>query len=399
VRRNGLIWSDVEPNEGARNWSAVAALEAELIEAARLKFKVILIVRRTPKWAQKYPGVFCGPIRSDKMEAFGRFMGDAVTRYSAPPYNIKYWEIWNEPDSGGTDPNGDRGWGCWGEQADPYYGGRYYALALKAAYPDIKAADPGSQVVVGGLLANCDPIKPPSGRDCKQSKFLEGILVAGGAPYFDGISFHTYDCYYYPGAYGSENWHSAWNTTGPLLITKARFLRGVLGARGVTGKFMMDTELGLLCSSCHWTRRSGSAQCRPRSGGFNANGAPFTGSVGYCHAGGFRWSRPQASYPPRWCAPFLRPFLELRVNLSIHATLQYLAVVIGPPRIASRMNVLMTPSTHHQGLALSCRHHLHPFGCVILRVGMGSQRLERPDVMNLDFLMGATPLARVRQEA
>lgn len=249
VRRNALVWNLIEPTEGERNWAAVKAMEQELIEAAKLNFKVILIVRGTPSWAQKYRGSECGPIKSDKFEAFGRFMRDVAKRYSVAPYNVRYWELGNEPDAPVVIK--DNVWGCWGEPSDRYYGGRYYAQILKAAYPQIKAVDPGAQVLVGGLLLNCDPINPPRGADCRHSNFFEGILLETGGDYFDGVSYHSYDYYYgVPGQYGSDNWRSAWNTTGPLLITKGRFLRDVMKKYDVTGKFLMDTELALLCWDC-----------------------------------------------------------------------------------------------------------------------------------------------------
>ncbi len=247
VRRNALAWSAVEPIQGARNWSNVIALERELVEAARLNMKVILIVRSTPAWARKYTHSECGPVRSDRMAAFGKFMGDAVARYSKAPYNVKYFEIWNEPDA--PVASGAPVWGCWGEHNDAYYGGRYYATALKAAYPLMKAANPEAQVLVGGLLANCDPAR---GGKCVQSKFFEGILVGGGAPYFDGLSYHTYD-YYYAGSiggFGTPNWPSAWNTTGPLLVVKSRFFKDVMRTYHVTDKYIINTELAVICDSC-----------------------------------------------------------------------------------------------------------------------------------------------------
>ena len=247
VRRNALVWSAVEPIQGARNWSNVIALERELVEAARLNMKVILIVRSTPAWARKYTDSECGPVRSDRMAAFGKFMGDAVARYSKAPYNVKYFEIWNEPDA--PVASGAPVWGCWGEHNDAYYGGRYYATALKAAYPLMKAANPEAQVLVGGLLANCDPAR---GGKCVQSKFFEGILVGGGAPYFDGLSYHTYD-YYYAGSiggFGTPNWPSAWNTTGPLLVVKSRFFKDVMRTYHVTDKYIINTELAVICDSC-----------------------------------------------------------------------------------------------------------------------------------------------------
>ena len=93
TRRNALIWSSVESTEGARDWNAVASLESELQAASANGLQVILEVRSTPEWARKIAGSgsSCGPIRADKLAAFGAFMHDLVARYSAPPYNIKVW--------------------------------------------------------------------------------------------------------------------------------------------------------------------------------------------------------------------------------------------------------------------------------------------------------------------
>lgn len=48
LRRNGLIWHDVESEEGMRNWEALEKLEIELITASERGQEVILIVRGTP---------------------------------------------------------------------------------------------------------------------------------------------------------------------------------------------------------------------------------------------------------------------------------------------------------------------------------------------------------------
>lgn len=146
----------------------------------------------------------------------------------------------------------DSPYGCWGDASDDYYGGDHYGNMLKVVYPAIKAADPQAQVLVGGLLLDCDPAVSgcKDGRE-KSARFLEGILHAGGSDYFDGVSFHGYD--YYSGTMGSyynPNWQTAWNTTGPVGIAKAHFLEGVLSAHGVTGKFLMNTETAILCDSC-----------------------------------------------------------------------------------------------------------------------------------------------------
>jgi hypothetical protein len=261
ARRNGVLWSSVETTEGTYNWGALASLESELQNASNKGIQVILIVRSTPEWARKIAGSgpYCGPIHPDKLVAFGNFMHELVGRYSVAPYNVKNWELWNEPD---VDPSyfgyGDSVFGCWGDLSDEYYGGRYYAEMLKEAYPQIKAADPQAQVLVGGLLLDCDPRGSPSvcasldpPHNDKQPKFLEGILLGGGGPYFDGVSFHAYDYYMDSlGQYYNPNWQSYSNTTGSVIVAKAEFIQSLLNTKYVFGKFLMNTESAILCDSC-----------------------------------------------------------------------------------------------------------------------------------------------------
>lgn len=252
VRRNALLWPQVEPSEGARNWDAVAALEQDLIRAAENDLQLILIVRGTPAWAQKNEGVSCGPIRTDKLAAYASFLSDAVKRYSAPPYNVRYWELGNEPDVPSQDLPAGSPFGCWGDAADAYYGGGAYAEMLKAVYPKIKAVDSQIQVLVGGLLLDCDPLDPPvdangQKRDCQPSLYLEGILNAGGGEYFDGVSFHAYDFYWIEPLYWNPGWHSSSETTGPALINKARYLRALLDQYDYPDKYLVNSEVALLC--------------------------------------------------------------------------------------------------------------------------------------------------------
>jgi hypothetical protein len=258
VRRNALLWKDIEPTQGARNWSAASAMEADMVAAANNNIRLILIVHGTPSWAQQIPNAFCGAIRADKINAFAAFVRDAVARYSKPPYNVKYWEIWNEPDLGqpGVPPTSPiiQPYGCWGNPNDPYYGGSYFASVLQAVTPQIKAVDPSSRVLVGGLLLDCNPSRPPAGDSCLRGKYLEGILRQGGAPYFDGISFHAYDFFDIEanalGKYSSGNWFSTSSANGPVLIAKVQFIKNLLNQFGVTGKLLMNTEVGLLCYLC-----------------------------------------------------------------------------------------------------------------------------------------------------
>jgi hypothetical protein len=268
IRRPAIWWPDVEKTEGVRNWNApiIQSFDEELLNAARKGLQVIIVVRGTPSWAQARLGYECAPITRTKLSVFGDFMADIVGRYSVAPYNVKYYQIINEPDVDyhdvGTDHSSLRG--CWADDTDPYFGGRYYGEMLEAVYPKMKAANPLAQVVVGGLLMDCDPSVLPvgTGKGCnvtpqlKHVKFLEGILIyahAGktGKDWFDGISFHAYD-YYVPGTptnvYSNKYWNSTAQTTGPTMLRKLEYLKGVLATYNASDKFIMNTEAALLCS-------------------------------------------------------------------------------------------------------------------------------------------------------
>lgn len=245
VRRNGVFWDQIERTEGNRDWSSMANLEAEMALLNQNGMDLILIVRGVPEWAQADGGHTCGPIAQEKFGAFANFMQELVSRYSQAPYHVKYWELGNEPDAEYISDSSP--FGCWGEKGNKYYGGGKYGKMLKAVYPAIKAANPEAQVLVGGLLMDCDPENPPVGKTCTMSKFLEGILQEDAGDSFDGVSFHSYDFYGYLGGYSNPNWNGAYNTTGPVLDIKANFLYRVLERYGRTDKYLMATETALLC--------------------------------------------------------------------------------------------------------------------------------------------------------
>jgi hypothetical protein len=257
ARSGEVAWMDVQPVEGmAPDWDALAETEREWEIAAETGLTNIAIIDRTPEWARtdEYPDYPCGPVREDKLDEFASFMYQLVYRYSQPPWNIKYWEFWNEPD---VAPEivyvNDSPIGCWGDQDDPNYGGWYYAEMLKKVYPEVKRADPDAKVLVGGLLLDCDPRDPDlcvssyKGEGDRPPRFLRGILENGGKDYFDGVSFHAFELYYGGfGMYGNANWNSIWNETGPVILSKVDYLKGLLNEFNATGKLLLSTENALL---------------------------------------------------------------------------------------------------------------------------------------------------------
>ncbi len=179
VRQSGFLWSEIEPTPGAREWSRVAGLEADLQALAAQGLTAIAVVQSTPAWAQQIPGHSCGAIKPEALDAFAGFMRDLVARYSAPPYNIRYWEIWNEEDVDPSMVGPTSGFGCWGNATDPYYGGGAYAEMLKRVYPAIKQANPSAQVLLGGMLLDCDADHPLKGREWQKRRLGHEPGLAG----------------------------------------------------------------------------------------------------------------------------------------------------------------------------------------------------------------------------
>ena len=257
VRLNGLLWSRAEQVEGTYSWGDFSELEQEIINASTIGMNVILVVRSTPTWAQADSGSFCGPIKDDKVSAFANFLYEAVKRYSAAPFNVKYWQVWNEPDVDHnivlTNPaNSNAYFGCWGDPADTFYGGGDYADVLQAVYPKVKAASSEAKVLVGGLLLPCKQGVSLGSCD-HQEKYLEGILdhhgLNDGGEFFDYVAFHSYDYYWGTlGKYGNSNWGSRWDDS-PVITKKTAFLKDVLTQYGYLDKPLLSTETALVCGS------------------------------------------------------------------------------------------------------------------------------------------------------
>lgn len=245
VRYNGILWHEIEATEGNPDWSKLAKVDAELQAMQTAGVTPIVIIRGAPEWARQVPTSACGPIKADKLNSFASFVQQIVQRYSELPYNVKYWEIGNEPDVDVALVAGSSPFGCWGNNNDDYYGGGYYADMLKTVYPIIKQTDPAATVVAGGLLLDCDPTNPPEGKDCKPARFLEGILRNGGGNAFDILSYHGYS-YWKNEQTDWDLHHPSWKHRGGAIAGRADFLRSVLQQYNLTKPILVN-EIGLLC--------------------------------------------------------------------------------------------------------------------------------------------------------
>jgi hypothetical protein len=139
---------------------------------------IIGTVSIAPSWASSTAP--CPPIDEGHLDEYARFLTDLVNHYKASPYNIKYWELDNEPDNTSTG-SVQFGFGCWGN-----HGAEYATMAAKG-YAAIKAADPEAYVLMGGIAYDWFTPGGPFNRD-----FPDDVMENNGASYFDALNIHYF---------------------------------------------------------------------------------------------------------------------------------------------------------------------------------------------------------------
>ena len=221
-----LKWASIEPvNLTPENYTWRGNFEDWLAELSTRGIQVILTLIKNPEWAATYRG---GPIDLAGNGELVEFMTAAVARYSAPPYNVKHWEFYNEPDNG-IEFYAQYGWGYWGHDPEAY------AQLLAAVYQPIKEVDPEAQIVFGGLAY--DHWTSQGGPFVEE--FLDGVLQNNGGDYFDVMNFH-----YYPA------FRAKWEPYGRGIIGKASYLRDKLRSYDVDKPFIC-TEASMWSDEAH----------------------------------------------------------------------------------------------------------------------------------------------------
>lgn len=256
-RFSAFLWNKIEPvnvTPEQYDWGKVA--ENSLIAASQQGFQIIAVVKDTPYFAQKIidpKNIPCSPIKDDQatIDEFIEFIHALAVRYSAPPYNIHYWQLGNEPDVDVVLFGDDKyysPYGCWGDATDPYYGGEYYAKFLKIFSDTIKAVDPNAKITNGGLLLDCHPVIDVG---CLPGMFFEGMIKGlqqhNALSALDYASYHAYVRWY--GNLTFDENTKGFTPAGGSLVGKAAFLREVMTNYGLYPlKPLLVTEAGTMCS-------------------------------------------------------------------------------------------------------------------------------------------------------
>jgi len=196
-----LQWSKIEPNAPVEGQDPVYSwtyYDGKYAIVANTGLKMIITIANSPNWAAALP---CRPVNSDRLDEYARFLTDLVNHYKVAPYNVKYWEIVNEPDYS-YDNGYLGGLGCMGFKDEK--NGINYALGYKdmlaTAYTAIKAADPEATVLMGGIAHDWFiEYGGPFRRD-----FPDDVMNAGGGSYTDTLTLH-----YFP------DFHAEWERWDP----------------------------------------------------------------------------------------------------------------------------------------------------------------------------------------
>jgi hypothetical protein len=204
-------WLGGEPSQGNFDWSTLDGIMASVHHVG---MTADLIIDGCPPWAAAAgaTGQFAQPASPSQ---FAAWAGAVAARYGS--MGADYFEIWNEPN------NGD----FWYPSPSP----AAYTADLVAAYAAIKAADPSSVVISGGLApAGSTPntIDPVT--------FLRAMYADGAKGSFDAVGDHPYTFPAAPDTDSQGNWGEM-DQTSPSL-------RSLMVAHGDSAKKIWITEFG-----------------------------------------------------------------------------------------------------------------------------------------------------------
>lgn len=156
--RLDISWRDTERIPGVYDW---AATDRKILSLRQAGFQVLPMLAYAPVWNRRLAGSTGSP--PVDYEAWLRFVRAAVKRYGSSPWDLEYFQVWNEPTQRAS---------FWRGSHDEFFF-RIYIPAAKI----IRAA--GRKVVFGGWPAS-DAI----------SDFDRLLSSTGAIRYTDILDFH-----------------------------------------------------------------------------------------------------------------------------------------------------------------------------------------------------------------
>ena len=153
--RVDFLWSDIEPKEDKFDFAKYDCI-VELLKAKGIH--ILGILHYSTDWASSCGQWNCPP---GKNELFVKYAAQVIRRYKG---QVKYWELWNEPDSATY----------WKEQD----GLKSYCVLLKEVYSAAKQIDPECKILNGGLANGIGSVNK--------------LYDNGAKNYFDILNLHFF---------------------------------------------------------------------------------------------------------------------------------------------------------------------------------------------------------------
>lgn len=223
--RAPIKWRSAEPTNVTPDKYKWRSIDAQVAAIIGEGIEPLLTIGGNPEWAAVYP---MGPVTD--VANLTEFVGALVERYDGDGIDdapgspvVRYLEMYNEPDLADEWRAERGGYGYFG------YNGDAYAAVLDAIYPVIKAANPKTQLVFGGLSSdNFDFEGGPT-----DPNFTDEVLANCNTRCFDVMNFH-----YFP------YFRFRWEKNGKDIIGKAEFLRSKMAEYGF--------ERPIMCTETTW---------------------------------------------------------------------------------------------------------------------------------------------------
>lgn len=194
IVRMDFLWQDIEPEPGKFEFDKYDHI-VDLL--TRNNIEVLGLLNYSVGWAS-VDGRWNSPPKDNKL--FIDYAVKVVRRYKN---KVKYWEVWNEPDSVIY----------WAKQDRL----KSYSELLKVTYKAIKEIDPGCKVLNGGLASG------PAGVNC--------LYETGAKDYFDIMNIHIFQS---PLQARAEN----------IIISHLEAARKLMNKHGDENKNIWITEIG-----------------------------------------------------------------------------------------------------------------------------------------------------------
>jgi polysaccharide biosynthesis protein PslG len=215
--RFDINWNDIQA--GGPSSYAWANYDKVVNAATSRGIRVLGMLGYSPPWARP-SGCDDSKCAPANVNDYATFAGAAAAHLA--PLGVHAWEIWNEPNAVAF----------WKPSPNP----AQYTRMLKAAYTQIKKADPSATVVTGGTAAVAT-----NGTNYSPFDFDKAIYQNGAKGYFDALGHHPY-CFVQladncPNAFSVDSAWSQMNATSKNLV-------GLMQAYGDGNKKIWGTEFG-----------------------------------------------------------------------------------------------------------------------------------------------------------